>query len=84
MSAISNSIGTFDSGEQIVRYYGYYASAELVEVSNRNRGEKKEDRADIIPHTIEGSKLSPAQRKAWVRLIQKIGACPKKIGKSDL
>lgn len=62
-------------GEQMVRYYGYY--------SNVSRGRrKKENSYDIIPHIIEGGKLSPAQRKSWARLIQKIYevdplTCPK-------
>jgi hypothetical protein len=52
-------------GEQMVKYYGFY--------SNRSRGDrKKEASADVIPHIIEGSNISPAQRKAWARLIQKI------------
>jgi hypothetical protein len=65
-------------GEQMVRYYGYY--------SNVSRGKrKKENSDDIIPHIIEGGKLSPAQRKSWARLIQKIYEvdpllCPKCAG----
>ncbi len=52
-------------GEQMVRYYGYY--------SNAIRGSrKKEDRDDDIAHIIEGGTLTPAQRKSWARLIQKI------------
>jgi len=65
-------------GEQMVRYYGYY--------SNVSRGRrKKENSDDIIPHIIEGAKLSPAQRKSWARLIHKIYevdplVCPKCAG----
>lgn len=45
-----------------VRYYGYY--------SNVSRGRpKKAARDDVIPHIIEGGKLSSAQRKSWARLI---------------
>jgi len=52
-------------GEQMVRYYGYY--------SNVCRGKrKKEDQDEAVPHIIESGKLSPAQRKSWARLIQKI------------
>jgi hypothetical protein len=52
-------------GEQMVRYYGHY--------SNVKRGKrKKEDRDDVVPNMIEESNISPAQRKAWARLIQKI------------
>ena len=62
-------------GEQMVRYYGHY--------SNVKRGKrKKEDRDDVVPNIIEESTISPAQRKAWARLIQKIYevdplTCPK-------
>ena len=61
--------------EQMVRYYGHY--------SNVKRGKrKKEDRDDVVPNIIEESTISPAQRKAWARLIQKIYevdllTCPK-------
>ncbi len=62
-------------GEQMVRYYGYY--------SNVLRGKrKKEEQDDVIPYIIEESNISPAQRNAWARLIQKIYevdplTCPK-------
>ena len=65
-------------GEQMVRYYGYY--------SNVCRGKrKKENRDNAIPNIIEDSNTSPAQRKAWARLIQKIYetdplCCPKCCG----
>jgi len=65
-------------GEQMVRYYGYY--------SNVSRGKrKKENRDNAIPNIIEDSNTSPAQRKAWARLIQKIYetdplCCPKCCG----
>jgi hypothetical protein len=50
-------------GEQMVRYYGHY--------SNVKRGKrKKEEQDDVIPNIIEESTISPAQRKAWARLIQ--------------
>jgi hypothetical protein len=52
-------------GEQMVRYYGYYSN-----VSRGNRQKKKTDAA--IPCIIEADAASPAQRKAWARLIQKI------------
>jgi len=64
-----------DRGEQMVRYYGYY--------SNVLRGKrKKEQKDDIIPCIIEEDGISPEQRKAWARLIQKIYevdplTCPK-------
>ncbi len=49
----------------MVRYYGHY--------SNVKRGKrKKEEQDDVIPNIIEESNISPAQRKAWARLIQKI------------
>ena len=59
----------------MVRYYGYY--------SNVLRGKrKKEAQDDIIPCIIEEAGISPEQRKAWARLIQKIYevdplTCPK-------
>ena len=59
----------------MVRYYAHY--------SNVKRGKrKKEEQDDVIPHIIENSNVSPAQRKAWARLIQKICeidplTCPK-------
>ena len=59
----------------MIRYYGYY--------SNVSRGKrKKEDQDALIPSIIEDSNISPAQRKAWARLIQKIYetdplCCPK-------
>ena len=62
-------------GEQMVHYYGYY--------SNALRGKrKKEEQDDIIPCIIEEAGISPEQRKAWARLIQKIYevdplTCPK-------
>ena len=62
-------------GEQMVRYYGHY--------SNVKRGKrKKEVKDEIIPCIIEESGVSPAKRKAWARLIQKIYevdplTCPK-------
>ena len=58
-----------------MRYYGYY--------SNVKRGKrKKEEQGDIIPCIIEDAGISPEQRKAWARLIQKIYevdplTCPK-------
>jgi hypothetical protein len=49
----------------MVRYDGYY--------SNVLRGKrKKEEQDDIIPCIIEDGGISPEQRKAWARLIQKI------------
>jgi hypothetical protein len=49
----------------MVRYYGHY--------SNVKRGKrKKEEQDDIIPCIIEESGVSPAKRKTWARLIQKI------------
>jgi hypothetical protein len=65
-------------GEQMIRYYGFY--------SNLSRGKrKKEDSDDAIPNIIEESNISPAQRKAWARLIKKIYetdplVCPKCAG----
>jgi len=59
----------------MIRYYGYY--------SNVSRGKrKKEEQDDIIPCIIEDNGISPEQRKAWARLIQKIYevdplTCPK-------
>jgi hypothetical protein len=59
----------------MVRYYGYY--------SNVLRGKrKKEEQDNVIPYIIEESNISPAQRNAWARLIQKIYevdplTCPK-------
>ncbi len=52
-------------GEQMVRYYGYYSN-----VSRGNR--RQENRDDSIPCIIEADAASPAKRKAWARLIQKI------------
>ena len=52
-------------GEQTVRYYGYYSNA-----SRGNR--RKENSDDSIPCIIESDAGSPAKRKAWARLIQKI------------
>jgi len=52
-------------GEQMVRYYGYY--------SNVSRGNRQKEKTDtIIPCIIESDATSPAKRKAWARLIQKI------------
>ena len=65
-------------GADGLRYYGYY--------SNVCRGKrKKEDSDDVIPHIIEDSNISPAQRKSWARLIQKVYEtdpliCPKCAG----
>ena len=52
-------------GEQMVRYYGYYSN-----VCRGNRQKEKTD--DTIPCIIEADATSPAKRKAWARLIQKI------------
>ena len=49
----------------MVRYYGYYSN-----VSRGNRQKGKTDTA--IPCIIEADATSPAKRKAWARLIQKI------------
>ena len=63
-----------DRGEQMVRYYGYY--------SNVARGKRKETEGDGVP-CISQSRVfdleadSKEYRKNWVRLIQKIGACPR-------
>ena len=49
----------------MVRYYGHY--------SNVKRGKrKKEEQDNVTPNIIEESTISPALRKAWARLIQKI------------
>ena len=49
----------------MVRYYGYY--------SNVSRGHRQKEKTDnIIPCIIESDAASPAKRKAWARLIQKI------------
>jgi len=52
-------------GEQMVRYYGFYSN-----VCRGNRQKEKTDTA--IPAFIEADETSPAKRKAWARLIQKI------------
>jgi len=52
-------------GEQMVRYYGYYSN-----VCRGNR--QQENRDNEIPCIIEPDETSPARRKAWARLIQKI------------
>ena len=62
-------------GEQMVRYYGYYSN-----VCRGNR--QQENRDNKIPCIIEPDETSPARRKAWARLIQKIYevdplTCPK-------
>ena len=52
-------------GEQMVRYYGYY--------SNVCRGRRQKEKTDAaIPAIIESDNTSPAKRKEWARLIQKI------------
>jgi len=62
-------------GEQMVRYYGWY--------SNVCRGKRQKEKTDaVIPAIIEAYETSPAKRKAWARLIQKIYdvdplTCPK-------
>jgi len=62
----------------MVRYYGFY--------SNVSRGKRKKEASDdAIPNIIEESNISPAQRKAWARLIKKIYEtdpliCPKCAG----
>jgi hypothetical protein len=62
-------------GEQMVRYYGWY--------SNVCRGKRQKEKTDTaIPTIIEAYETSPAKRKAWARLIQKIYevdplTCPK-------
>ena len=53
-------------GEQRVRCYGYYSTT----VCRGNRQKEKTD--DIIPGIIEPDAASPAKRKAWAQLIQKI------------
>jgi hypothetical protein len=58
-----------DRGEQMVRYYGYY--------SNVCRGKRKETEDDGVPCILEADKSPKEYRKNWVRLIQKIGACPR-------
>jgi len=53
------------SGEQMVRYYGYY--------SNVARGKRKRDASDdLVPCILEPQDDSKALRKGWARLIQKI------------
>jgi hypothetical protein len=52
-------------GEQMVRYYGYYSN-----VCRGNR--QQENRDNEILCIIEPDDISPARRKAWARLIQKI------------
>jgi len=52
-------------GEQMVRYYGYYSN-----VCRGNR--QQENRDNEIPCIIEPDETSPAKRKEWARLIQKI------------
>jgi len=65
-------------GEQMVRYYGHY--------SNVWRGNRQQENQDNeIPCIIEPDDISPARRKAWARLIQKIYevdplTCPKCTG----
>ena len=65
-------------GEQMVRFYG--------SDSDGLRGKrKKEEQDNVIPNIIEESNISPAQRNAWARLIQKIYEtdpliCPKCAG----
>ncbi len=44
---------------------------------------------DAVPHIIEDRKLSPAQRKSWARLIQKVYEvdplyCPKCRGAMEV
>jgi len=62
----------------MVSYYGYY--------SNVCRGKrKKEDPDKNVPYIIEDSITSPARRKSWAHLIQKIYEvdpliCPKCAG----
>jgi hypothetical protein len=58
-----------------VRYYGYYSN-----VSREYR--QKENQDNLIPCIIDPDDISPARRKAWARLIQKIYevdplTCPK-------
>ena len=60
---------------QMVRYYGWFSN-----VCRGNRQKEKTDTA--IPAIIEADETSPAKRKAWARLIQKIYevdplTCPK-------
>ena len=59
----------------MVRYYCWYRN-----VCRGNRQKEKTDTA--IPNIIEADETSPAKRKAWARLIQKIYevdplTCPK-------
>jgi hypothetical protein len=54
-------------GEQMVRYYGYY--------SNVCRGKRQQERTDtLIPCIISPDAASPARRRSWARLIQRIYA----------
>ncbi len=68
-----------NKGEQLVRYYGYYA--------NRSRGErKKENREEKIKPTVKIESDSKKKfKRNWARLIQKIYEvnplkCPKCCG----
>jgi hypothetical protein len=64
-----------DTGEQMVRYYGYY--------SNVCRGRRqKENHHGMIPYIIEQEENSKEYRRNWARLIRKIYevdslTCPK-------
>jgi len=64
-----------NQGEQMVRYYGYY--------SNVCRGKRQKEKIDdALTCIIESHGASPARRKSWARLIQKIYevdplTCPK-------
>ncbi len=52
-------------GEQMVRYYGYY--------SNVCRGRRQKEKIDDTIHCIiKSDAASPARRRSWERLIQKI------------
>jgi len=54
-------------GEKMIRYDGYY--------SNVTRGKWKKDEQDNrMSFVMEAAGVSPEKRKAWARLIQKIGA----------
>jgi len=54
-----------NQGEQMVRYYGYY--------SNVCRGKRQKEKTDdAIPCIIKTDAASPARRRSWASLIQKI------------
>jgi hypothetical protein len=56
---------SFNKGEQMVRYYGYY--------SNVSRGKRKKSEQDKrIPYILEPDGTPQEYRKNWARLITTI------------